>query len=156
MGKQDLYCIDATTCPSSGSLRPWFLAIPGNQVLWWFWREPTNPSSLRHVSSLRPSSSKTRPTSTKPLNMPHFQPSPGSSGLDRRRPLDGFDPPGLRNPKPMNDMLFNETDHIFRCHRPHGYRLHPFCEIIWPIISMAQPLNGHDLIIGFITDAGTI
>ena len=88
------YLHDATTCPSSGSLRPRFLAIPGNQVLWWFWTEPTNPASLRHMSGLHPGSFQTRSTLMKPLSAPHVQPPPGSSGLDRRRPLDGFDPPG--------------------------------------------------------------
>jgi len=88
------YLHDATTCPSSGSLCPRFLAIPGNQVLWWFWTKPTNPASLCHVSGLHPGSFQTRPTSTKPLSAPHVQPPPGSSGLDRHRPLDGFDPPG--------------------------------------------------------------
>ena len=70
------------------------MAILGNQVLWWFWREPTNPASLRHVSSLPLGSSQTRSASTKPLSTPHVRPPSGSSGLDRRRPLDGFGPPG--------------------------------------------------------------
>ena len=37
---------------------------------------------------------------------------------------------GMRNPEPMDDVLFHEINHIFCCHRSHGYRLHPFCEII--------------------------
>jgi hypothetical protein len=36
----------------------------------------------------------------------------------------------MRNPKPVNNMLFDKVDNILRCHCLHRDDLHPFCEIV--------------------------
>jgi hypothetical protein len=38
---------------------------------------------------------------------------------------------GLRNPKPVNIMLFDKIDNILRCHSLHRDGLHPFGEIVY-------------------------